>query len=158
MNAPAGRSHESGDYFHVGCPHCGTINRVSAARARDGAICGQCRNRLFAGHPVELTEASFARVVDHTDIPVIVDFWAPWCGPCRAMAPQFERATQALEPEFRLAKVNTEDAPRLAQTFGIRSIPTIVMLVRGREVARQSGAMDADRLARWARSQAKAAA
>jgi thioredoxin 2 len=142
---------------HVGCAHCGATNRIDLGRARQSdATCGKCRRPLFEGHPVELTEANYAAVVERTQVPVIVDFWAEWCGPCRMMAPQFERAAQRLEPDFRLAKLDTEAAPSIAARFGIRSIPTIVMFRDGREVARHVGATDATTLERWARTQPEA--
>lgn len=136
----------------VVCPDCQAPNRLPASRLRDGAICGQCKSALFQGNPLELNSTSLASQVERSDIPVLVDFWAPWCGPCRAMAPAFAESARQLEPEFRLAKVNTEEEQGLAARFGIRSIPTLVLFRNGREVARQSGAMDTAGLMRWARS------
>jgi len=137
----------------VVCPHCHAANRVPAARLADGGTCGKCKAPLFAGQPVDLDAGNFDRHVGRSDIPVLVDFWAPWCGPCRSMAPAFAQAARQLEPEFRLAKVNAEDEQALAARFGIRSIPTLALFRNGREVARQAGAMDQASLVRWVRSQ-----
>jgi len=139
---------------HIVCPHCNTTNRVPAERTGSGPRCGHCHLALFDGHPVELDEAGFDRHVDNSDLPVVVDFWAPWCGPCRSMAPEFEKAAGILEPAVRLVKVNTEVAQNLAQRFNIRSIPTMAMFRGGREIARQSGAMGATAIASWVRSNA----
>jgi thioredoxin 2 len=136
----------------VVCPHCHRPNRVPEGRLGDQGRCGHCQSPLFDGTPIALTGATFDRHVGRSELPVVVDFWAPWCGPCRAMAPAFAQAASQLEPGFRLAKVNTEDEPSLAARFSIRSIPTLLMFQNGREVARQSGAMDAASLLRWIRS------
>ncbi len=135
----------------VACPACNTLNRVPRERLSTGTQgkCGECGAPLFAGHPVTLTSASFAAHADKSDIPLLVDFWAPWCGPCRAMAPQFERAALQLEPAVRLGKVNTDDERELAARFAIRGIPTMVLLSKGQEIARRSGAMDAGGIERW---------
>ena len=135
--------------MHVVCPACGAINRLPKDRLADGGKCGKCHDRLFDGHPVAMDEAGFRRHVESNDLPVLVDFWAPWCGPCRMMAPRFEEAARQLEPRIRLGKVNTEEAPALASELGIRSIPTLALFRGGREVARTSGAMDAARIAQW---------
>ena len=137
----------------VVCTHCHAANRIPADRLADGGTCGKCKTRLFSGEPVELNATNFDRHVGHSGIPVLVDFWAPWCGPCRAMAPAFAQAARQLEPEVRLVKVNTEEEQQLAARFGIRSIPTLALFRDGREVARQAGAMDLNGLMRWARSQ-----
>ena len=139
--------------LQVVCPHCHVTNRVPPERLAEGGTCGKCKQPLFTAHPVELDGASFARHVAASDIPLVVDFWAPWCAPCRMMAPQFEKAAAQLEPGMRLAKLNTEEEQAVAARYGIRSIPTLIMFRRGKEIARQSGAMDAPALIRWARSQ-----
>ncbi len=136
---------------HVACAHCGATNRVPRERLADDPVCGRCGKDLLPAAPVELGDADFDRVVAKTELPVLVDFWAPWCGPCRMMAPHFERAAAALKGEALLVKVNSDEAPQLSARYGIRSIPTLVKLERGREVARQSGAVDAGRIAALAR-------
>jgi thioredoxin 2 len=139
--------------LQVICPNCEAINRLPRARLGDGGKCGSCHKPLFSGLPVALDEAKFARHIEKDDLPLLVDFWAPWCGPCRAMAPEFERAARSLEPRVRLAKVNVDEAPNLAQRYGIRSIPTLAIIHRGREIARTGGAMPAAELARWVQAQ-----
>jgi thioredoxin 2 len=131
------------------CGHCGKINRMPAERAADSARCGSCHQPIFNGHPVEVDEAGFGRHVANSDIPVLVDVWAPWCGPCRAMAPMFERAAKALEPRVRLLKLNADTAPTVSSQLGISGIPTLLLMKDGREISRISGAMDAQKIVAW---------
>ena len=134
----------------VACPACLAPNRVPAARMAEDPKCGKCGAALLDGAPAELGEVQFEAFVQRTELPVLVDFWAPWCGPCRAMAPQFERAAQQLKDRVRLVKVNTENAPGLAARYNIRAIPTLVLFRNGVEEKRMSGALDSAALARWA--------
>jgi thioredoxin 2 len=135
--------------LQVVCQHCDSIVRVPVDRLADGPQCPRCHTPLFDGHPVELTDANFDRHVSHGDLPVVVDFWAPWCGPCRMMAPAFEEAARRMEPTARFAKLNTDEAQETAARYGIRSIPTLMVFKGGKEVARQPGALDPTSLGRW---------
>ena len=130
----------------IPCPHCSALNRVPADRVGEKPNCGRCKQALFDGHPVELTAANFDAITGRGDLPVLVDFWAPWCGPCLGFAPVFVRAASQFEPRLRLAKLDTEAQPQVAGRFTIRSIPTLIMFRHGREIARQSGALNAAQL------------
>ncbi len=141
------------DTKYIVCPHCEATNRIPTARLGDAPKCGKCKQVLFSGQPITLTSANFNKHISNSDIPVVVDFWAPWCGPCQTMAPAFAQAAQQLEPNYRLAKVDTEAEQALGAQYGIRSIPTIAVFKNGREIARQAGAMGVEDIKRWVESQ-----
>ena len=134
---------------HVVCPSCNATNRIPEDRLGEAPKCGKCGEPVFAGKPVELTDASFQKHISRNDVPVVVDFWAPWCGPCKMMAPAFEQAAAELEPAARLAKLNTDESQGTAAQYNIRSIPTLALFRNGREVARQAGAMSATDIVKW---------
>ena len=131
------------------CGHCAQLNRLPAERDAGAARCGACHAPFFGGHPIEVDEQNFGRQVTHSDVPLLIDVWAPWCGPCRAMAPMFERAAPQLEPRVRLLKLNSDTAPEMSSRLGITGIPTLLLMQRGKELARSVGAMDTQRIVAW---------
>jgi len=137
---------------HVVCPSCGAINRVPPDRAADGASCGSCKAKLFAHVPVDVDGAGFDRHLTKDGLPLLVDVWAPWCGPCRSMAPQFQRAAEMLEPDVRLLKLNADDNPAISARYGIRGIPALLLFKGGQLKAQTAGAMDTGGIVAWTRS------
>jgi thioredoxin 2 len=134
----------------VVCGHCGRINRLPVDKPPQAARCGACHHPIFSGRPIEVDEEGFGRHLANSDIPLLVDVWAPWCGPCRAMAPMFERAAEQLEPRVRLLKLNSDTAPAVSSRLNISGIPTLLLMRGGREIARHAGAMDARSIVGWA--------
>ena len=137
------------DSLHLVCPHCHAVNRVPAARLGQKPNCGQCHQPLFTSQPVELTAVTFVKHLERSDIPILIDFWAPWCGPCKSMGPAFAQAAGMLEPQGRLSKGNTEAEPALGAQYNIRSIPTLMLFHKGAVIAQQAGAMDGSMLRAW---------
>jgi thioredoxin 2 len=142
------------DTIHLVCPHCDATNRLPEVRLETKPRCGRCHQTLFDGHPATLTAASFRKHLAQSDIPVLVEFWAPWCGFCRKMAPAYEEAAARLQPRVRLAKINSDRESTLAAQYGVQGLPTLVLFRGGREIARQSGAMTADQIVAWTRAHA----
>ena len=140
--------------IRVVCPSCRTTNAIAEDRDQAQARCGSCRAALFAGKPADISESDFDHFVSRSHIPVLVDIWAPWCGPCRAMAPSFAEAAGHLEPDFQLLKLNADEAPQICARYAIRGIPALLLFKRGKLVAQASGAMDSRRLVAWAREAA----
>ena len=136
----------------ITCGNCLSINRIPADRLSDGPVCGKCKEHLIPTHPIELTEQNFQPVIEGTDLPLVVDFWASWCPPCRAMAPAFHKASEELSPNFLLAKLSTEEAPEISQSLDIQGIPCLIGFQKGAEVGRQSGAMTAEKIGIWVRT------
>ena len=141
------------EVLQIVCVECGATNKVPENRLVDKPKCGKCHQTVFNGDPLDLNAKSFQQHIARNDIPVLVDFWAPWCGPCKMMAPAFKQATAELEPSVRLAKLNTEEEQEIGARFGIRSIPTMLIFKNGKEVARRSGAMTKTDIVNWVRSQ-----
>lgn len=136
---------------HVVCSHCGAVNRIPQQKSALAAKCGKCSARLFEAEPRDVDSAIFQRQVSGSSVPVLIDIWAPWCGPCRTMAPAFRAAAGQLEPEVRLIKLNSDENQQIAGQLGIRGIPTMILYHQGREIARQSGAMPAGQIVQWTR-------
>lgn len=137
------------DLFNLVCSECGAVNRIPKLRRADSPVCGKCHELLLPVHPIELSDATFDKFVARSDIPILVDFWAAWCGPCRSMEPAYKEAAAMLSPDAILAKLNTEVSPLTAAKFRISSIPTLILFRGGREIARQLGAMNAPQISRW---------
>jgi len=142
----------------VVCSACGGVNRLARGRSPAGAKCGKCGRKLFSAHPADVDGATFHRHRTRSTLPVLVDVWAPWCGPCQMMAPAYEAAARELEPDVAIIKLNSEKEPAIATELGIRSIPTMILFRSGRELARQSGAMSSGQIVGWVRDRLRSAA
>jgi len=140
------------DFTHIVCPYCNGTNRLPSDKINENAKCGRCKKHIFNTLPIELTTENIDQHIKKNDIPVVIDFWAPWCGPCKMMGPNFEQASSNFKTRVRFAKVNTEDQQSLGGFFNIRSIPTLVLFKNGKELDRVSGALDANQLSQWINS------
>lgn len=140
------------EFLHIVCPDCSAINRLPSARLKQNPKCGQCRQLLFTAKPLQLNSGNFEIQRTRNDIPLLVDFWADWCGPCKMMAPAFTQAAQLLEPQIRLAKLNTETEAAIGARYNIRSIPTLILFRGGQELARQAGAMNTQDIVQWVKN------
>lgn len=136
---------------HIVCTHCGGVNRIGEGKDASAAKCGKCKSELFDGHPADVAGDNFEKQIARSSVPVLVDVWAPWCGPCRMMAPAYEQAARQLEPEVRVIKLNSDDNQQVAGKLGIRGIPSLLLFSGGREIARMSGAMPASQIVQWTR-------
>ena len=137
--------------IHVVCSVCEAVNRIDTQGLQNNPLCGRCREPLFRGIPEDVGEQRFEKIRLRSELPLLVDFWAEWCGPCKMMAPQLKKAANLLEPSVQIVKVNTETCPQLASDYQIRSIPTLVLIRNGREIGRQSGALGSEDIVRWTR-------